>query len=102
MKFPSTSAGNPTGGHLIKEWPGKPKFLNKISRLPLTTAMHGEPNISARLIGPSEDAELNSAISLKGASCLWACSKNSFEPGKLRSGSPSSSRAARGQKSARH
>lgn len=82
MKWLDTSIGKLIGGHLITEWPGNPKFLNKTWRVPLTTAIHGEPNISARLIGPRGDVELSSAISLKGGACLRACSRNSLEPGK--------------------
>lgn len=74
--------GKLRGAQLIMEWPGNPKFLNRILRVPFTTTMHGEPNISARLIGPRGDSELNSVMSLKGDAWLRACSKNSFEPGK--------------------
>lgn len=82
MKLSGTSVGKLIGGQLIVELPGSSRFLKTILRLLLATAMHGEPNISARLIGPRGDEELNSAISLKGAACLRACSRNSFEPGK--------------------
>ena len=82
MKGLGTSMGKLRGAQLIVERPGIPKFLNRISRVPFTTAMHGEPNISARLIGPRRDEELSSVMSLKGDGCLRACSKNSFEPGK--------------------
>jgi len=82
MERLGTSMGRLRGEQLIMEKPGNPKFLNMILRVPLTTAMQGEPNISARLIGPRGDAELSSAISLNGDGCLRACSKNSFEPGK--------------------